>query len=513
MKRNKLTAFCTALTLLAGSLTALPVSAENTVMRGDVDVSGEVNVADAVKLARYNAEDKEVRVTEQGLLNADMNLDGKANADDSAILLEVLAGLASVPESFSSQNLMSGITVNPAKGTVTDEAFRQSQLALALNLLRTNCTEEQNAGKNVMVSPLSVAIALAMTANGAKGTALSEMEQVIGGGISIAQLNDYYAYWLSRINAEKGDEKKLYAADAIWFRDNDDLIQVPEEFLQTCADYYGADVYKAPFDKSTLNDINNWCKTNTHDMIEKVIDELSPDCTMVLANALAFEAEWSIHYDDYQVHDHDFTLEDGTKKTVQMMSSGEYTYLEDAGAIGFEKYYKGGNYSFAAILPPEGKTVDEYIASLDAKGLQALLDSRTTEYDVYAALPKFKFDFGNSLKKSLKQLGMPTSFNDGEEPADFTGLNNAPGMDTWIGDVIHKTFIDLSETGTKAAAVTVVTMETGCAMEEPPVIKYVTLDRPFVFMILDKSVDLPVFIGAVKNIGENAPAADTADIH
>ena len=496
MKLKKMISFVTAMTLLTGSMTVLPVSAENSKTPGDVDISGEVNVADAVLLARFNAEDKEITVTEQGLLNADLTGDGRVKADDSTMLLEILAGLASAQTDFASVDLMKGIQSKPAAGVAADDAFKNSQLDLAVKLLQKSCEESKD--ENVMISPLSIALALSMTANGAKGETLAEMEKLLGGELTISQLNDYYAGWLRSIGQEK--EQKLYAADAIWFRDAADMIQVPEEFLKTCADFYGANAYKAPFNQTTVDDINGWVKSNTHGMIDKIIKELPGHAVMVLANALAFEAEWAQKYEDYQVHDREFTREDGVKTTVRMMSSTEAGYLEDNGAVGFVKPYQYGTYSFAAVLPPEGKTVDEYLASLDGEGLQKLLASLTYKYDVYAGLPKFKFEYDNSLKNMLTELGMPTAFEEGN--ADFTGLNNAPDTYTWIGNVLHKTFIDLTEDGTKAAAVTAVVMEAGCCVEDPPETRTVTLDRPFVFMILDESNGLPVFIGTVKNIGD-----------
>ena len=155
---------------------------------------------------------------------------------------------------------------------------------------------------------------------------------------------------------------------------------------------------------------------------------------------------------------------------------------------------------FAAVLPNEDISLDDYIASLDGEKLAGLLEKRQ-HCDVNAAMPKFSFDYGTELSKVLKALEMPTAFGEGEISPDFTGLNEAPVEgDTKIGRVIHKTHIDVSESGTKAAAVTVVEMLTEGVIEEPPQPKYVTLDRPFLFMILDNQTNLPIFIGTVKDI-------------
>ena len=181
-----------------------------------------------------------------------------------------------------------------------------------------------------------------------------------------------------------------------------------------------------------------------------------------------------------------------------MMSGSEGIYLNDGQATGFVKYYRDPRYSFAAVLPNEGVSLDEYIASLDGEKLQNLLN--TKEYcEVNTKMPKFEFDYELNMNDTLKALGMPTAFLPGI--ADFSGLNDLEGMPTWIGKVIHKTHIDLSESGTKAAAVTAVIMEAGCAIEpDKPEPKEVTLDRPFLFMIVDNTTELPIFIGTVKDI-------------
>ena len=514
MRFRKITAMLAALTLLTGSLSGLSVSAAAK-GSGDVDENGSVQIADAILLARWIAEDTDITVTAQGRANADMNGDDKVDSDDAASLLSWLAGTETAPPSEGrSVDLLADVQAGDVqKGDPTDAAFRKAQSKFSADLLRQLQESEGDKNKNLLISPVSVSLALGMTMNGAKGDTLTEMQKVLGDDLTAEQLNAYYAGWSERLLAEKKvldcscDENGYYResvissapvtlANAIWIRDNESFIHVPEQFLQTTADYYKAGAFKAPFDETTVKDINSWCDENTHHMIPEVIQALTPEDIMVLANALTFEDVWQDIYKDYQVGDGKFTAANGEKRDVKMMSSSEGCYLSDDNAAGFIKRYRDTRYSFAAVLPNEDITLDEYIASLDGETLTKLLDS-AEGCKVEATMPKFKFDYSVTMNDALKALGMPAAFIRGT--ADFTGLNDAEGIDTWIGKVIHKTHIEVSETGTKAAAVTAVVMEGGCGMD-PPEPKVVTLDRPFLFMILDNQTNLPIFIGTVKDI-------------
>ena len=347
----------------------------------------------------------------------------------------------------------------------------------AVRLFKTSNEE----GKNTLISPLSILCALSMTANGAKGETLEQMEDVMG--MSVEELNLYLYSYMNSL--PKSQKCKLNLANSIWFRD-DKRFTANQDFLQTNADYYGASLYKAPFDKSTLNGINDWVKEKTDGMIPKVIDEIPLEAVMYLVNALAFEAEWSDIYEKNQVRDGTFTKEDGTKQSAEFMYSEEYRYLEDEKATGFMKYYKGGNYAFVALLPNENVTVSEYLNSLDGESLNALFSS--TGGSVQAAIPKFETKYSAEMSEILKSMGMPLAFD--EDNADFSGLGSSSAGNIYINRVIHKTFISVAEKGTKAGAATVIEMANK-GDSAPNEIKRVYLDRPFVYMLVDCENNLP----------------------
>ena len=426
----------------------------------------------------------------------------------SALLLCAIAISFFGCNSMEATDLMEGITPNAtpqkpspkpptASGDPTDEppvsdepttlkaADNAAATDFALRLFRAS----NEKGKNTLISPLSVLCALSMTANGAKGETREQMEATLG--MPIEELNLYISNYMNSLpNTEK---YKLHLANSIWFTD-DERFTVNEDFLQINADYYGAGAYKAPFDDSTLEDINNWVKKETDGMIPKVLDEIPPEAVMYLVNALAFEAEWAEIYNEYAVSDGTFTKEDGTKQSVEFMYSDESTYLEDDKAIGFKKYYKDRKYAFVALLPNEGVSVDEYIASLDGESLNALL-SNAKNTSVSAKMPKFETEYDVEMSKVLQSMGMIDAF-DGNK-ADFSGIGTSSAGNLRINRVIHKTFISVAEKGTKAGASTVVEVTDESA---PMEVKRVFLDRPFVYMLVDCENNLPFFIGTMMDI-------------
>lgn len=385
------------------------------------------------------------------------------------------------------KDLMDGITPNQVNALDDLGSQNADVTDFAIRLFKAS----EESGKNTLISPLSVLCALAMTANGAEEETLAQMEEVLG--MTTEELNLYLYSYMQ--NLPQGEKYKLSLANSIWFTD-DERFTVNLDFLQTNADYYGADIYKAPFDKQTLKDINNWVKQNTDEMIPEILDQIPPEAIMYLVNALAFEAEWSEIYEKHQVKDGEFTKEDGTKQDVKFMYGSEGTYLEDEKATGFMKRYKGGKYAFVAMLPNEGVSVSEYIASLDGESLNALL-ANPQYATVHTSIPKFETEYKVEMSEILKSMGMTEAFD--MYNADFEGLGTSTGGNIYISRVLHKTFISVGEKGTKAGAATVVEIKDGAAAE-PQEPKEVYLDRPFVYMLVDCENNIPFFIGTMMDV-------------
>ena len=383
-------------------------------------------------------------------------------------------------------DLMKKVTTAKAEAEpITPEAAAAAS-DFALRLFRA----ADDPDHNTLISPLSVLCALAMTANGAEDVTLLQMESTLGMRRDL--YNEFFNSYLSALRSDHSDALKL--ANSIWFTDRNGF-EPKEDFLAVNAACFGADAYLAPFDGSTVQEINAWVKKNTDGMIPAILDQIPDDAVMYLVNALAFDAKWEQRYKD--VHPGTFTEADGTKQTVDFMYSEEQTYLSDGNATGFLKYYRGKDYAFVALLPNEGVSVGEYLDSLDGAKLQALLANRSME-TVDSAMPKFETQTGLELSGVLKSMGMEVPFD--EDRAHFSSLGTSQAGNLYISRVLHKTFISVAEEGTRAAAATAVEPVPACEPEEEP--KYVRLDRPFVYMLIDCETDLPFFIGTMMKPGE-----------
>ena len=217
---------------------------------GDINLDHSVDVSDVVLLARYSAEDKTAVISAQGKQLADVNGDGDVTKDDTVAILEYIAkkrptlGPAEQPPAPVGKTvcLTADMDADEVAGKKADSAFISSQLGFAANLLReTDLDEskhrlENEQQKNLLISPLSVSLALGMTANGAKGETLAEMEKVLGGDLGIENLNAYYADYIKNLTAE--NEAKLHIANSIWARDDAARLIVPDAFLKATKSYY-----------------------------------------------------------------------------------------------------------------------------------------------------------------------------------------------------------------------------------------------------------------------------------
>ena len=388
-----------------------------------------------------------------------------------------------------SEDLMKEVSAKAVDVLPDMDAGAAAAADFGVRLFQTSMEE----GKNTLISPLSVLYALAMTGNGADGETLAQMEQVLG--MDVDNLNSYMLAYLDLLPESK--DYKMSLANSIWFKD-DPNFAVEQSFLQTNADYYGAGAYKATFDEGTRNDINNWVKEHTDGMIPEILDEIPDEAIMYLVNALAFDAKWADAYEEHQIREGRFTLEDGTRQDIDMMHSEEYTYLEDDMATGFIKYYKDRRYAFVAMLPNEGVSVSQYVDSLTGEHLRELL-IRTQDVTVYASIPKFEMEYGIEMSEVLQEMGMTDAFD--YRVADFSrlGTYNVDGMNICINRVLHKTFISVTEQGTRAGAATAVEMVAEGAMEIVE-FKEVVLNRPFVYMLIDCETNLPFFIGTMMNV-------------
>ncbi|MBQ6824648.1 MAG: serpin family protein [Clostridia bacterium] len=378
-------------------------------------------------------------------------------------------------------SLSDGVPAREVEFKEPGDDFTVAQWSFGLQLLQK--ANEKDRGKNLLVAPYSVASALAMTANGAAGETQSQMLEVLG-GLSMEDLNGYM-----RLLTEKESEE-LKTANSVWFRDAESLT-VHSDFLQKNADYYDAEIFKAPFNAETADAINDWVKENTNGMIPQIIQGIDASTMLYLINALAFEAKWSDPLDPAGKD----RFED---RAVEMIAGDADRWFQIEGADGFMKTYEGGRYRFGALMPYQGSDWETFLSGIHVESLAAAVKNADPTL-VQLKMPKFSYDYGINLRDALSDMGMSNAFYS----ADFSAMADCSEGPLYIDQVIHKTFIELDENGTRAAAVTGVQMET----ESVPMYEhFITLNRSFLYFIYDNETGLPVFIGAVRQLeGEELP--------
>ena len=420
----------------------------------------------------------------------------------SAVLLLNAAGCGTSAQqkpvaAGKTTDLMTAVNAAPVDGLKTDDAFRNAYLSFAASLLKESYAGSSDS-RSVLLSPLSVMTALAMTLNGAEGETRTELEEVLtrgesgsGAAFGREELNRYlYRYYKELPSSERS---RFFFANSVWFKEQDSGFRVEEEFLRINKACYGAEAFQAPFNEETRNDINGWIDRKTDHMIPKMLDEISDADVMFLINALLFDAEWENPFGSNTILPQPFHAINGAQQSVPMMFSDESLLLLDSGTVGIMKPYAGDKYRFAAFMPlDEAVDFSQYVNGLDAAGIESLLNS-VTRKSITLTMPKFSVEYGEDLVGTLRRVGITHAFGD----ADFSGISKGDALS--IGHVLHRTRLDLDNAGTKAAAVTVVTM-TRAAMPMPGEITAVRLDRPFVYMIIDTAQMLPIFIGTVTAV-------------
>ena len=413
----------------------------------------------------------------------------------SAFLAAVLAAVSfsGCVSAVKSENLVDNIKPNPVP---VYNRIDEGQSAAVAQFSAQLLNKLSDGDKNVVYSPLSVLYALAMTANGAEGETLAQMETVFG--MPLDQLNGYLHSVVNLLPSDEGYDFDI--AYSIWIKNDEDKFTVNEDFLTTVKSYYDAGVFTAEFDEKTLKDINNWVTQKTNGQIQNVLDRIDENAVMYLINALNFEADWLNDYNEYDVSDGTFTKADGTMQDAEFMYKRENGYLSDEDTQGFIKYYKDRKYAYVALLPEAGVNIDDYIASLDGEKLTNLLNTADMAQEVETAIPKYETTYDTEMSEIFKALGMTDAFD--SRLADFSKMGTAQveGENICINRIIPKSFIRVAEKGTQAGAATVVEMiAEGAMMIENPQ-KEVYLNRPFVYMIIDPQTKLPLFMGAVYEI-------------
>lgn len=341
--------------------------------------------------------------------------------------------------------------------------------------------------KNTMISPLSVSMALSMTLNGADKNTLTQMQNILGfESLSVEEINKINQSLIDKLT--KADKSVVFnVANSIWYKNS---FPVKDKFIKDNKTYYNAEVNALDFANPTsLSTINSWVNNKTNGKIEKIIEEIDPMAVMFLINALYFNADWKYKFDAAKTITSNFYDDNGnviTSDAKLMKLTANLKGYADENIISAELPYGDSLFSMKIIKPNQNKKINDIIGLLDRSYINKINEeSKTSEIDI--KLPRFKFANEMELQEILSAMGMEDAFTGS---ANFSKIAD---WDLFISKVLHKTYIDVNEKGTEAAAVTSVEIRyTSVGIDY-------TYNQPFIFIISAYGTDNIMFIGTVVN--------------
>ncbi len=384
-------------------------------------------------------------------------------------------------------------TIEMRELTPSEKEVTGAANTFGINLL-AKLSELDDEKENIFISPLSISIALGMALHGAEGETQEEMKQVLEfHNMPIGDINEAYRGLLDLLPYIDPDVE-LLIANSMWYRIG---FPVLDSYIETNKKYFDAEVDALDFSLPEASDImNNWVNEKTKGLIEDIVpEEIDPLTVMYLINAVYFKGDWAIQFDKEDTRDADFRLEDGSTIPVKMMHQKDSFRVslsyQDVSVIDLP--YSDGHYSMTIVLPPHDVSIHELTGSMTSEKWQTWLGKlpdEPREIDVY--IPRFTLEYEKSLVDVLQALGMRRAFS--PALAEFDGIYDREkigGENLYISNVMHKTFVDVNEEGTEAAAATSVEFGVTSA---PPAFR---ADSPFLMAIRESSSDTILFIGKV----------------
>ncbi len=384
------------------------------------------------------------------------------------------------------------VTHRLATAETDQDFFRQSVQEFSDQLFFVNNLGEKNA----MISPLSVLLALGMTTNGAAGTTLSSiLDVLIPEQGTLEQFNDANTQYLQGI--QDLSDVELSIANSLWLNRD---VRFDRNFLTKTQDAYHASAGNLDFSSSSsLTAIHAWVSDATRGTIRTILDSLDPAALVYLINAVHFKGDWEKPFTKEDTYKQDFFVQDTTVAVPFMHQSSRFPYAKALDAQMLMMDYTNDRFALVAILPSKDTDLQSWLADQKEQGtftermFSAVDKMQQTRMDL--SMPKFEASYKDSLVDELKLLGMADPF-DGAK-ADFSLMTETRSKDLVIGEVLHKTFIRVDEKGSEAAAVTSIMIKaTSMPIREELELR---LDRPFLYVIIDKQAKIPLFIGTMAH--------------
>ena len=350
-------------------------------------------------------------------------------------------------------------------------------------------------GKDLFISPISVSMALGMTYNGADGETKNAMRNALHlGDMTDDEINKSYESLISLL-LSLDPEVAMALANSIWYRDNVDFEQ---SFLDLAREYFDAEVRGLDFSAANAADIiNSWLEDKTNGLIKETLNPPLPrNAVMYLINAIYFKGTWTIQFDEEKTRDGTFYTSGETQSTVKMMSlREEFPYYENDELQMVDLPYGNGDFSMTIVLPKKEKNIDALISDMSEESWN-LLTSNLSPDTGDILLPRFKLEYKTELIRPLTEMGMGIAFSEGL--ADFSKMRSQ--NDLFISRVLHKSFVEVNEEGTEAAAVTVVGIDTSIGPSQG---FSMIVNRPFLFVIREHRSGAIMFMGKIVNPREN----------
>jgi serpin B len=351
---------------------------------------------------------------------------------------------------------------------------------------------KQDAGKNVFISPASVGLALAMTYNGAAGETKQGMERALEiQGMHHDELNRAYAQLRQAL--ESADPKvELNIANSLWARKG---VTFNPDFIQRDKQFYGAEVTALDFgDPGSAATINSWVAGKTKGKIDHIVDQIDAQSILFLINAIYFKGKWSFEFDKAKTKDETFTTGAHQQKRVPMMHRSEsYDYYEGKAFQAVSLPYGNGRTSMYIFLPAQDSSLEAFQKNLTAANWESWM-KQFVQTRGSIAMPRFKIEYEVGLNDALKALGMGVAFD--ADRADFSGIVQGAER-AYISRVKHKTFAEVNEEGTEAAAVTSIEMRATSARIQKTF--QMIVDHPFICAIRDNKTGTVLFVGSITD--------------
>ncbi len=392
-------------------------------------------------------------------------------------------------------------TACPSKANIVKTAKQFSTNKEASTITATNSfgltlfqnLENSTNNKNFMISPLSISMAFSMVYNGANGETKEQIAKALEiESFSLEEVNAANANLLNQLF--KGDEQiSIHTANSIWLQND---FQVQHKFQKSIENYYKAKVTKADFTNSkTVEEINNWVSEQTNHKITEIIKSISPDEVLFLINTLYFKGDWTNAFDDNKTTLETFTIEGGQEiETLMMNRTDSMFYFKNEQFAAIELPYGNGQFAMNILLPNESSTVRDITNRLTAESWRGGLQCFVKRQNVKLKLPKFKIEYELPLNDLLMQMGMKDAFS---AKADFSKINEDKTLQ--ISSAIHKTYIEVDEVGTEAAAVTSIGFKlTSMPINAPKTIPFYC-NKPFLFIITETKSGSIIFMGQLGN--------------